>query len=99
MTIFLVTVLRVETGEERHRTWGWYLRFEDAEKSVLENHTDIFERGYYSLAVIEEYPERVCAVNRNSWWYQATYTNTDEEPVVKKIDVPEDFTQICCIAF
>lgn len=53
--------------------WGWYSRFEDAERAVLENHTDIFEHNYYDFACIEEMPEGVCSSASQAWWYKATY--------------------------
>jgi hypothetical protein len=66
--IFFVTVLHDK--QKRKRTWGWYLKFKDAEKAVLENHTDIFEMGYYNLAVISAFPEGVLAVEEMTWSIQ-----------------------------
>jgi hypothetical protein len=63
--IYMVTVVHPE--EKRKRTWGWYAEFKDAETAVLENHTDIFELGYYSHAVIEKFPEGVMAISDEEW--------------------------------
>lgn len=89
MHIFLVAVVSHEPP--RKRTWGWYEKFGEAERAVLENHTDIFERGYYDFAVIEEMPERVLAVAEKEWWYQATYDRGATEPNVEPIPKPAVF--------
>jgi hypothetical protein len=99
--IFFVTVLHDK--QKRKRTWGWYLKFKDAEKAVLENHTDIFEMGYYNLAVISAFPEGVLAVEEMIWWYKATYPeiipeNTLVDPAVEQIESPDEFKQVCCLA-
>jgi hypothetical protein len=99
--IFFVTVLHDK--QKRKRTWGWYLKFKDAEKAVLENHTDIFEMGYYNLAVISAFPEGVLAVEEMTWWYKATYPeiipeNTLVDPAVEQIESPDEFKQVCCLA-
>jgi hypothetical protein len=87
-SIFLVAVLHSEKSL-RYRTWGWYESFEDAETAVFENHTDIFECGYYDLAVIEEMPEGVMAFRENEWWYKAEYKLDNNTPVVTKCPKPE----------
>jgi hypothetical protein len=91
MNIFLVAVIHEK--EKRKRTWGWYEKFADAERAVLENHTDIFERGFFDLAVIEEMPEGVMAVAENSWWYRASYQPKATEPKVEPIAPPASFAQ------
>jgi hypothetical protein len=95
MNIFIIAVINEEP--ERKRTWGWYERFEDAEKAVIENHTDIFECGYYDLAVIEEMPEGVCAIEENTWWYRAIYPPEGRYPVVERINAPARFEQDRCL--
>jgi len=104
MNIFFVTVLH-KLGNRR-RCWGWYEKFEGAEKAVLENHTDIFEVGYYDLAVIEEYPEGVMSLPEKLWWYKATYPegSTPEErlkiypTVIKLAATPSQFLGIIGLA-
>lgn len=92
--VFLVAVMKRDphTGNTRQRTWGWYTNFPDAERAVVENHTDIFEANYYNLAVIEEIPEGVMAIAKNAWWYQATYSGDPQEvfnPQVQRIQAPD----------
>ena len=89
MHIFLVAV--IHEAEKRKRTWGWYEKFEDAERAVIENHTDIFERGYYDLAVIEEMPEGVLAVAESAVWYRAIYEAEAADPVVSRTEAPAAF--------
>ncbi len=95
MNIYLVAV--IHQGNKRKRTWGWYEKFEDAERAVIENHTDIFERGYYDLAVIEEMPEGVAAVEVEAFWYRAKYAQGKDDPVVTKIKRPSGFALNCCL--
>jgi hypothetical protein len=87
MNVFLIATLH--QGEKRRRTWGWYSDFAYVEKVVLENQGDIFERGYYDLAVIEEMPEGALAVAENTWWYRATYSK--DKIKVEKIQQPAEF--------
>lgn len=95
-SVFFVAVCSHPKNERsRHRLWGWYTKFEDAEKAVLENHTDIFEDGYYEHAVIEEIPEGVCATAKEVWFYEAVYKDEPREfgksydPVIRRVDRPE----------
>jgi hypothetical protein len=84
------------------RLWHFFAHFEDAEKCVLENQTNIFEYTY-NLALIEEHfvydpndsePGNIVAPQ---WWYQAIYPNNgiDVVPQIKKIEQPECFKQLC----
>ena len=91
MNIHLVVVIHDEPA--RRRTWGWYSNFEEAERAVLENYTDIFERGYYNLAVIEEMPEGVMAIAEKEWWYRAIYAPEATDPTVERIEKPAIFEQ------
>lgn len=95
--IYLVAVIIIDNESIKHsRTWGWYSNFEDAEKAVLENHTDIFEYSY-EYAVIEKMPEGVCAVAEDSWWYKASYEN--DEIQIYKVQPPDGFENILNITF
>ncbi len=90
-TVFFVACYKhdPEGKKSRQRMWGWYSNFEDAEKAVLENHTDIFEHNYYDLAVIEEMREGVMGMALRVWWYKATYTEErGHDPLVEKIVPP-----------
>lgn len=97
--IYLVTVMA--EGEKRTRCWGWYRNFDDAERAVMSNATDIFEIGYYDLAVIEEMPEGVMAMAEKEWWYRAAWPDgmspskrLRSKPVVEKIKKPEKYKQV-----
>lgn len=67
------------------RVWGWLDKFEDAEKIVLNNLTDIFEY-YYNYACIEEVSKGVIAMTEVIQWYKASF---DKDTVsVEKVDPP-----------
>jgi hypothetical protein len=42
------------------------------EKSVVNNHTDMYEDGYYNTAVLEEMPWGPLAVAKAEHWYSVT---------------------------
>jgi len=95
MNVFFITCLH--RAEKRSRCWGWYQRFEDAEKVVLENQTDIFELGWFDTCVIEEYPEGVLSVPENRWWY--SYRRDEmKADLVDRISEPNEFEQVICFA-
>lgn len=88
--IYVITVMkRHEEQRERSRVWGYYFKFEDAEKVVLNNYTDIFEENHYDLAVIEAVPEGVVPISEVRQWYRADYSGEADSPTVAKIDAPE----------
>ena len=101
--VFFVTVLfdndKVRRGGlQRSRTWGFFFNFEDAERSVLENWGDIYELGYYNLAVIEEMPEGICPCEDEATtrWYKVEYDgNKEGKHIVTPIDRPEKYKQVC----
>ena len=97
MNIFLVAVVNEEPP--RKLTWGWYEDFNDAQNVVLTNHTDIFERGYYTFAVIEEMPEGVMAIAKNEFWYRAIYPPEGADPKVERIQKPAIFEESCNFSF
>jgi hypothetical protein len=91
------------------RLWYMFKNFEDAEKCVLENQSDLFEY-HYNMALIEEVhlldfsnqndkDETIFA--RKQWWYRITYynhpTNDDIEikPTIEQVDVPSIFENTC----
>jgi hypothetical protein len=82
------------------RLWGLYLKFEDAEEAVLENHYDYFEDGTFNYALIEDhYVIDHSNFNTsldilNQWWYEAEYCNNNF--VVSKIEAPERYKNILC---
>ncbi len=97
MKLFFITVL--DNEGLRKRTWGWYEKFEDAENVVVNNLTDIFERGYYDLAVIEEMPEGILTFAENEFWYRAIYQPEATEPKVEKILKPFIFEKMLNFAY
>jgi hypothetical protein len=91
--IFTVTV--VNASPPRSRCWGFFFKFEDAEKSVLNNWTDMFECGYYDYAVIEEFEEGICsiALPEKSKWYRSVYDGKKQTTTPCKC--PKQFRQTC----
>ncbi len=92
-----VMLLDHEKEEIRHdRTWAWYAEFKDAERCVLENHTDLWEAGGYNYAVIEAVQEGILFPVPEETWYQATYTARDGgfNPTVTRVEKPAWLRQI-----
>lgn len=81
----IYTVNALGLGPERKTNWGYYFSYDDAEKSILENYTDLFEIGYYQYAVITAIPEGLCAISDVLQWFD--YNNG----AIKKINKPEEF--------
>lgn len=88
MTIFTVTVLHTIHG--RKRTWGYFFEHKDATLAVLTNETDMFEDGYYDVAVIEEVPEGLLPMVEDANWYR-----WEKPGRVVAIAVPEQYRHIC----
>jgi hypothetical protein len=84
---------------KRIRCWGWFEKEEDAEKCIKENWTDIYELGYYNLAMIEPNTEGPISCGTESRWFDVKYLDTEEnsfdnEYIVTEIDKPEAFKSI-----
>jgi hypothetical protein len=59
---------------KRSRCWGWWAEEKDAEACIAENWTDIYENGYYNLAVIEPMKQGPCGyVHRKDRWFKVGY--------------------------
>lgn len=82
------------------RLWSLYLKFEDAEKAVLENRGDLFEYTY-NYALIEEIrvldpstppskEERDDWFPPKEYWYKATYRRHDEVRTIGQDDPIHD---------
>ncbi len=56
---------------KRSRCWGWYRDIEDARKCITENWTNIYENGYYNMAMIEPMHEGICRIAGGDEWYDA----------------------------
>lgn len=90
---FVVTLHR---DKKRSRTWGFYERLEDAERCVYENWADIYERGYYDLALIEEMSEGLCPFSKYSRWYAVKYNGPELDTyTVEPIICPPQFEHLC----
>lgn len=90
--IYLVTAISLGVdGEEdivRRRTWGWYASHAAAERSVLNNVTDMFEAGYYNTAIIERYGPGIVGMASGEWWYRAEYGAMWTDVTVSRIAKP-----------
>ena len=91
--IFTITCLYLNREDadrpyEHKRTWGWHPSLERAIRAVMDNETDMFERGYYNMAVIEERPAGTMAFARNGHWFDVKFvdpkTNTYEITPIPK---------------
>jgi len=84
--IFVIHTIFIENGElKRQCAWGYYFDYISAEKAVLENHTDIYECGYYNYAVIAELKPGTVAriVNfKSQKWFIVEYKENDPDPKV-----------------
>jgi len=95
--IYTVTVLK--WAPYRHRTWGYFVELEKAEKSILENWTDMFEMNYYDTAVVEKVPEGVCVPHEVVSWFRANYSDQQSGLVVERTERPEWASQLCNFSF
>lgn len=77
------------------RTWSWHTNFEDAERCVLNNITDIAEFEY-TYAVIEEVYEGYCWGMKipKEWWFK--WEGTWEDGGYKPDKKPEDYGHVVC---
>jgi hypothetical protein len=64
-SIFTVTMV---TKDFRGACFGWFEKFEEAEKIVLESGESLFEY-YYSHAVIEEFGPGFTCSSREEWYF------------------------------
>jgi hypothetical protein len=73
-SIFVLTVLLVEPhgSVKRQRTWGWFPTLPLAEEAVLENHGDMYEDGYYNMAILEEFAWGASVIASTEHWFSAT---------------------------
>ena len=96
-SLFFITVFYVDEAYsiKRRRCWGGLYSLEMAKDLVLNNRTDIYEMGYYNLALIEELAEGIPTIScRNNLWYNVKELDTDKYDV-KEIDCPEPFDVYC----
>lgn len=103
MKVYALGVVHVNKNESTDtRLWYLFNNFDDAEKCVLNNYSDIFE-CYYSYAIIEEIGvitktgKKIDIGNiPKQWWYKANYTDKSGEPVVEKLLTPPAGYEMIC---
>lgn len=72
------------------RCFGYYFNFEDADKAIRKNKTDINEYTY-SYAIIEEIPEGISQIIDRKCFYKFDYEKRKYYP----IDEPEELKGYC----
>lgn len=106
-SVFVLTVMWLdgefkppsEPNKRRCRTWGWFPTLDLAEEAVRGNHADMYEDGYYNVAVLEEFPWGALAIARAEHWYAAvphwaTRSTSIDHYDVRKIDKPTALEQV-----
>ena len=84
---------------KRIRCWGWFEKEEDAEACIRENWTDIYENGYYNLAMIEPMTQGpLCVHPRQNRWFDVEYVDQNTYNVTE-IEKPERFKHICGFSY
>ena len=94
--MYFVTV--VNQKPYRSRCWGYYADESRAEQAVRENWTDMYEHGYYDLAVIEEILEGVCALPEKARWFSVEMKDGDVYLVTELATPPDQFEYTCSFA-
>lgn len=85
---------------KRSRCWGWFEKEQDAEQCIKENWTDIYECGYYNLAMIEVMGQGPCNINPDQdRWFKAEYVSGSDKYFVNEIDRPHRFKHICGFSY
>jgi len=105
--IYFVTVFYVDwdkpvgqTLYKRIRCWGWFANEKDAVKCIKENWTDIYEIGYYNLAMIEPMGQGPCAFapTKSNRWFNVEYVDQNTYNVAE-IGVPDRFKRHCGFSY
>lgn len=79
---------------KRIRCWGWFKDEKDAERCIMENWTDIYENGYYNLAIIEPHKQGpIGLVHRKDRWFDIGYIDGHTYNI-KEIQKPARFGNI-----
>lgn len=105
-TVYAVGVLKLNlssngvtfTDLRDSRLWFLFSTFENAERAVLENYSDLFE-CYYNIAIIEEIQvqngsrKKLPGPIPKQWWYLADYSKKAID--IHPIPIPEGFFNIC----
>ena len=94
-SIFTITcVWPARDGKSNIRCWGYYFTFNEAERVILNNDTDIFECGYYTYAVIEEIRPGLLIRQRGEWWYR--YKRINSKDKISKCKKPKELIGTIC---
>lgn len=112
MKVYAVGCLQIDTNPEakqtikQQRLWHLFANFADAEKAVLENGGDMFERSYNYALIEEVYVIDPASKDEafyvpKEWWYSASFeTNNDQEgwpvTVVTKCEKPAPLDRVVC---
>lgn len=71
---YFITVFQTENDSEYKykRNWGYFRDLARAERAIYENWTDMYEVGYYDIALIEKISEGLCqcAFEDERWWFR-----------------------------
>lgn len=94
--IFLLTAVCRLPNQTHSRTWARFPTFDDAERAVLANETDLFEHGHYNLAVIEAYDAGMLAIPELEVWYEVVAGADTMTPTVKRIEKPVELERTVC---
>ena len=62
----------------RKQSWGFFKEKDDSIAAVLSNKNDIFECGFYNMAVIEEISEGIVGRCDECYWFAASHN--DDKP-------------------
>lgn len=107
-TIYFVTVFYVDKAKlnspcnkpgeklyKRLRCWGWYKDKKIAEQAIKKNWTDMYEVGYYNLAMIEPMSEGICSRPRfEEKWFSVDYLGNNSDYAITEIEKPKRFKNI-----
>lgn len=86
---FLTVMTRDSAGSiVRSRTWGYFLELEVAVRAVQENDADIYEDGYYNLALLEMVPWGTLSIPEAELWFQVDYDRPNGAYAVTPTDKP-----------
>jgi hypothetical protein len=79
----------------RKRCWGYYPSYDMARKSILRNWTDMYENGYYNLAMIESILPGIVNLPASTWFkvipVSKDSNNWIENYEVSEIEKPKRF--------
>ena len=95
--IYTVTTINWTGDRQRYRNRmvAWYPTLFDAQSCIEQNWGDIYERGHYNHAVIEETLSGLYPYVKEEYWYK--WEGSEEEGGYLPCHKPEDFK--CVVNF